>query len=330
MKMKRIVSLCLSFLLLTSVAVAAETPAATEPSYEITPVTDQTMIRVWGTAVEVGDNRVHLNNSNEEDIYSDIILNVGEETLVLDAVTGETVSFDQVKENDVVYAYVGPAMTMSLPPQAFAQLILCNIPADFDVPSLVQVQSVAACGEGYDVRVDAETVLHMDKDVELLASESVAEPALESLKPGDVLLTWRQSGETACEAQGTVAKAMAFAVVYAGWLYAAPGELSVNGTAVELAEGTEPFVQDGKLMIPLRLVVEALGGKTEWDRESRTIQVLDAEGQVLYALNADESTYSKESGVELDLMVPAVLKDGTTFLVAEDVLRLQNLKLEVR
>lgn len=128
----------------------------------------------------------------------------------------------------------------------------------------------------------------------------------------------------------TVTKAMAFAVEYAGWLYAALGELSVNGTAVELAEGTEPFVQDGKLMIPLRLVVEALGGKTEWDRESRTIQVLDAEGQVLYALNADESTYYKESGVELDLMVPAVLKDGTTFLAAEDVLRLQNLKLEVR
>lgn len=48
MKMKRIVSLCLSFLLLTSVAVAAETPAATEPSYEITPVTDQTMIPGYG------------------------------------------------------------------------------------------------------------------------------------------------------------------------------------------------------------------------------------------------------------------------------------------
>ena len=123
---------------------------------------------------------------------------------------------------------------------------------------------------------------------------------------------------------------MVFAVDYAGWLHAAPGELSVNGTAVELAEGTEPFSQDGKLMIPLRLVVEALGGKTEWDRESRTVQVLDAEGKELYVLNADESTYSKENGVALDLMVPAVLKDGTTFLAAEDVLSLHNLKLEVR
>ena len=152
MKMKRMVSLCLSLFLLTGAAFAAETPVSPAPSYEIAPVTDQTLTRVWGTAVEVGEDQVRLNNSNEEDPLSDVILNVDEETLVLDAVTGEEMSFDQVEKDDVIYAYVGAAMTMSLPPQAYAQMILCNIPADFGVPSLEQIQSITACGEGYDVR----------------------------------------------------------------------------------------------------------------------------------------------------------------------------------
>ena len=330
MKMKRMVSLCLSLLLLTGAAFAAETPVSPAPSYEIAPVTDQTLTRVWGTAVEVGEDQVRLNNSNEEAPLSDVILNVDEETLVLDAVTGEELSFDQVEKDDVIYAYVGAAMTMSLPPQAYAQMILCNIPADFGVPSLEQIQSITACGEGYDVRVDEETVLHMEKDVELLASESVEEPALESLKPGDMLLTWRQTEEASCEAQGAVSKAMVFAGEYAGWLYAAPGKLSVSGQDVTLAVGEEPFIQGEKLMVPLRLVVEAQGGKVTWDRESRTAQVADQDGNALYCLAVDESTYTREEGEALNLMVPAVLRDGTTFLAVEDVLRLHDLKLEVR
>ena len=254
MKMKRMVSLCLSLFLLTGAAFAAETPVSPAPSYEIAPVTDQTLTRVWGTAVEVGEDQVRLNNSNEEDPLSDVILNVDEETLVLDAVTGEELSFDQVEKDDVIYAY--------------------------------------------------------------------EEPALESLKPGDMLLTWRQTEEASCEAQGAVSKAMVFDGEYAGWLYAAPGELSINGNAVEFAAGEEPFV--------LRLVVEALGGETTWNRESRTIEVTDGEGNVLYTLDADESTYTRGESGDLDLMTPAVLRNGTTFLAAEDVLKLHDLKLEVR
>ena len=56
----------------------------------------------------------------------------------------------------------------------------------------------------------------------------------------------------------------------------------------------------------------------------------DQDGNALYCLAVDESTYTREEGEALDLMVPAVLRDGTTFLAVEDVLRLHDLKLEVR
>ena len=76
MTMKRMISLCLSLLLLTGAAFAGEAPISPAPSYEIKPVTDRTLVRVWGTAVEVEEDRARLNNSNEEDPYSDIVLNV--------------------------------------------------------------------------------------------------------------------------------------------------------------------------------------------------------------------------------------------------------------
>ena len=55
MTMKRMISLCLSLLLLTGAAFAGEAPISPAPSYEIKPVTDRTLVRVWGTAVEVED-----------------------------------------------------------------------------------------------------------------------------------------------------------------------------------------------------------------------------------------------------------------------------------
>ena len=57
--------------------------------------------------------------------------------MILDAVNGYPVLLDDLEDGSTVYAYVGPAMTMSLPPQATAHLILANIPEDFGVPQYV-------------------------------------------------------------------------------------------------------------------------------------------------------------------------------------------------
>lgn len=43
-----------------------------------------------------------------------------------------------LKDGETVYAWVGPVMTLSLPPQATAILILANIPADYGVPSIMR------------------------------------------------------------------------------------------------------------------------------------------------------------------------------------------------
>ena len=51
----------------------------------------------------------------------EVILNISEETLILDAVNGYPVLLDDLEDGRTVNAYVGPAMTMSIPPTSNAK-----------------------------------------------------------------------------------------------------------------------------------------------------------------------------------------------------------------
>ena len=217
MKMKRMVSLCLSLFLLTGAAFAAETPVSPAPSYEIAPVTDQTLTRVWGTAVEVGEDQVRLNNSNEEDPLSDIILNVNEETLVLDAVTGEELSFDQVEKDDVIYAYVGAAMTMSLPPQTTAQVIIVNVPEDASAPMYVIAKEVSRDGDAVIITDQDGVKWRADADSQVSPYLTRNIVTLEDIEAGTRMIISQDSEtstsgtEKAADADAYAAKIMLFA-----------------------------------------------------------------------------------------------------------------------
>ncbi len=89
-------------------------------------------IRVYGPATKLEDGRISLDNQSDMSSSGEMILNLSDQTYILDAVTGLPVAFDEIKDGDTIYAYIGPAMTMSLPPMTNAQLILTNIPADFN------------------------------------------------------------------------------------------------------------------------------------------------------------------------------------------------------
>ena len=92
-------------------------------------------IRIFGPVTS--DNQSGVSNSGE------IILNVSdEETYILDAVSGLPIKLEDIKDGDTIYAYIGPAMTMSLPPMTNADVIFANIPADAKVPDYVEVKSM--------------------------------------------------------------------------------------------------------------------------------------------------------------------------------------------
>lgn len=100
-------------------------------------------IRIWGTVMSVEDGRIHIDNQSGVSFEGEIILNISDEmTRILDAENGFPVQLSDIQEGEVIYAYIGPAMTMSLPPQTTPEMIICKIPADFKAPDYATVKSM--------------------------------------------------------------------------------------------------------------------------------------------------------------------------------------------
>lgn len=100
-------------------------------------------LRIYGPVTKQEDGRLSIDNQSDMSISGEIILNVSEEyTYILDAVTGLPLKEEDIKDGDTIYVYIGPAMTMSLPPMTNADVIFANIPADAKVPDYIEVQSL--------------------------------------------------------------------------------------------------------------------------------------------------------------------------------------------
>lgn len=146
--------------------------------------------KFYGTIEKDGTDRIVLTTSDR----GEIVLHVSDETKILDAVDGLPIAMDDLTDGEVIYAYTSPVMTMSLPPQTHAILILGEIPADFKVPSLEKVDTLVQESEGNYV---VETVSGQDYTIN---SETTMIPFLtrnmvfpESLVPGTQFLIWTTS-----------------------------------------------------------------------------------------------------------------------------------------
>ena len=216
-----------------------------------------------------------------------------------------------LKDGDTIYAWVGNAMTMSLPPQATAILVLGNIPADYGVPQFYEISSVtpqamiaiypAPALTWTEVTATDGTVLKITDEAELTPYLTKNIVRLEDLIPGTRILVWK-------DMDGAVSRVMVFPYDYAGYVsWTEDGTVSVNGAVVNQKAKTTD--SDGTLL-PIRGVAEALGCTVQWDAEKGavvtqgertvftampggTIQGVDADGQT-YAVYG---TCLKEAGV---------------------------------
>lgn len=81
---------------------------------------------------------------------SELVVNVSDETRLLDGVNGYPISMDNLDVGETVRVYVGPAMTMSLPPISNGVVVLADMPADGSFPVYTQVESVTWDSEQTD------------------------------------------------------------------------------------------------------------------------------------------------------------------------------------
>lgn len=93
--------------------------------------------RIWGSIEQVGEGELIVDNQSHNSSMGEMIIKIDpEQTKVLDAVDGLPVELGEIT-GDSFEAYLGPAMTMSLPPQTTAELVIVNIPQDVQAPLYV-------------------------------------------------------------------------------------------------------------------------------------------------------------------------------------------------
>lgn len=132
---------------------------------------------VWGPVLEITDSSILIDNQSGNSAPGEMVLHTGSaESKIVDAADGYPVYLDEIQEGDIVYAYIGQAMTMSLPPQVSAELVICKIPEDIRVPSYIHVASVeeqesgtvkltAADGAVYTVSEDSVLLPYLTKNI---------------------------------------------------------------------------------------------------------------------------------------------------------------------
>ena len=256
--MKKRILQCLSLVLC---AALLSIPAAAAETEEETPAR-LGPVAYWGTVTWIDEDSFLLDRGERDDLSDAVVVHVGDAPC-LDAVTGNTMNVKDLKDGDTAYAWVGPAMMLSMPPQSAASLILGNIPADYAVPQYYEITgsvitdasavlSVAGSNDTVTVPASAQVSPYLTRNLVTLAD----------LVPGTRILVWS-------DAQGTPEKVLVFAYGYRGYVAAAEdGTVSVNGAAVaQKAKSTA----DGDTLLPIRAVAEALGMNVRWDAEQGAV-----------------------------------------------------------
>ena len=319
--MKKRILQCLSLILcaalLTIPAAAAETSddeaAATRPG----------PVQVWGTLTWLDDGGLYVENSSEGAAYNAVILH-GESIICLDAVTGEPMDIQDLKDGDTIYAWVGPAMTMSLPPHATAILILGNIPADYAVPQFYEIVSVTPQAMPAIYPIPALTwteVTATDGTTLTITDEATLTPyltknivRLEDLIPGTRMLVWTGM-------DGKVIKLLVFPYDYAGYLsWEEDGTVSLNGKTLPV----KAKLADGEALLPVRAVAEAMELDVQWVSGKGAV-VEREEKTVLTALPGGSISGWDSAGVSFTVEGTCVLEKGTTYISSDVLLELLDL-----
>lgn len=149
-------------------------------------------IGIWGPVLGVEDGAIRIDNQSGVSFSGEIVLNIDDEySKVLDAENGFPAALTDIQEGEFIYAYIGPAMTMSLPPMTTAEMVICKIPADYKTPEYVKVKSMQEQQDGSWVLTSAnEAVYQIPADCTILPYLTRNIVRLTDVTAGSSCLIW--------------------------------------------------------------------------------------------------------------------------------------------
>lgn len=268
--------------------------------------------RVWGTVTKLDGRRLML--ENESAANQQIILNISDDTYLLDAVSGNPVAFESLRENQFVFADIGLAMALSMPPIAQAEVLLCNLPADYRAPDFHEISSVFQDnGGGLFLKTDKGGVLSVGETCKVIPYLTKNTVSRSDLLPGSKILVWRNPADP-FEAE----RVMLFPYEYRGYL-------QIKGENAELSgEEIDARAENGLLFLPLHEVCGVLGMDFNCSQEKDSAVILE-NGELFASLNS--AGVRQADGEKIFLSAPVKTAGGVYRLSTEDTARLFQLKI---
>lgn len=150
-------------------------------------------VKLQGTLNQVMDGSFSMNRQFEDGYQEEVIVHIDpEKTLVLDAVNGFPADLSSVQPGSAVYAYAGPAMTMSIPPQMSAVMVLVDIPQDAAAPEYVTAAGpLEADGQGgYVLKTESGDAVSVPADCEIIPYLTRQIVRLSDIAEGSRCLVW--------------------------------------------------------------------------------------------------------------------------------------------
>ena len=308
-------------MLMSLPAMAAEKDLLISPAPAIESLA---LVRAWGKVTKLESGSLLLQTDDETALHKEIVVHLPEGVPCVDAVTGLPMDMSKVKDGDTLYAWVGNAMTMSLPPQTSALIVVGNIPADYKVPEFYKVIGIdrtvmpaiypapertevnlpVAGGETLTIPVSAQFTPWLTRQM----------VTVDNLVPGSQILVWKDK-------DGKVEKVLLLPYAYRGYYTMNDkGEVTVNGEKLSVnAKLSDPN------MLPLRAVAEAVNYDVTWvGGQGATVKEGD---KVIFSVLPGAGTAKRPNAEDGDweLLTPCVTEMGVTYLAASDLSRLLDL-----
>lgn len=116
-----------------------------------------------------------------------------------------------------------------------------------------------------------------------------------------------------------------FCLVWCANALAADTGVEIYVNEVKLDCAVKPFIRDGRTMVPMRVIFEALGANVEWEDNTRTITATKSEDVVV--LQIDNPVLHK-NGQAVELDVAPILSQSTTFVPVRAVSQSLDARVE--
>lgn len=259
----------------------------------------------------------------ESEASGEFVFYIDAQTLLLDSGAGVPADAAELTAGKCVYVFHSAAVTMSLPPQSYAEAIVWNMPQDAGVARLHTVEqverhadgslTVTADRGGLRLRLTGKTAYQPFGTRQIVTAEDV--------RVGSRLFAWYGDVQESYPAQAEADKVVLLPA-------AARAELpiSVDGKALDVTAKTI----NGTLMVPAGAAGKALGFAAQYAVQDGEECVTLQNDQTDMQLVIGRDSYVVEGDMVITFGAPAVIEaPGVTWMPAEALAALADAALSL-